>query len=80
MYAFVSAFLSVRNCYEKDEIYFFIATPESTLDIPSRTRGDRHNLVNNYLSAMLIAFIHAGLIEALVELGSKRINDEAEAR
>lgn len=42
------------------------------LDLPSRTRGERHNLLNNYLSALLVAFIDAGLVEALVEVGSRR--------
>jgi len=46
--------------------------PSDALDLPSRTRGERHNLLNNYLSALLIAFINAGLVEALVELGSQR--------
>lgn len=40
------------------------ASPESVgLDLPSRTRGERHNLLNNYLSALLLAFIDCGLIE-----------------
>jgi hypothetical protein len=33
------------------------------LDLPSRTRGERHNLLNNYISALLIAFIDAGLLD-----------------
>jgi len=49
------------------------------LDLPSRTRGDRHNLLNNYLSALLVAFIDAGLIEELINLGSKRRNDDSDA-
>eukprot|EP01114_Cavostelium_apophysatum_P016624 TRINITY_DN4775_c0_g1_i1.p1 TRINITY_DN4775_c0_g1~~TRINITY_DN4775_c0_g1_i1.p1 ORF type:complete len:1113 (-),score=304.93 TRINITY_DN4775_c0_g1_i1:63-3401(-) len=48
------------------------------LDLPSRTRGDRHNLLNNYLSALLISFIDANLIEALVELGSRRRSEQQE--
>jgi len=38
------------------------------LDLPSRTLGLRHNLLNNYIAALLIAFIDSGLIEGLVEL------------
>ena len=45
----------------------FIATPDSGMDIgqelPSRTRGERHNLLNNYLSALLIIFLDCGLVE-----------------
>lgn len=38
---------------------------------PSRTKGERHNLLNNYLSALLTTFINCGLIEGLVTLGTK---------
>ncbi|KAN0036442.1 hypothetical protein ACTFIV_001735 [Dictyostelium citrinum] len=43
---------------------------ETLQDLPSRTRSLRHNLLNNYLSVLLIAFIDNGLIEGLVYLGN----------
>ncbi|EGC39137.1 cytosolic regulator of adenylyl cyclase [Dictyostelium purpureum] len=43
---------------------------ETLQDLPSRTRSLRHNLLNNYLSVLLIAFINNGLIEGLVYLGN----------
>ena len=62
------------------------------LDLPSRTRGERCNLLNNYISALLMAFINAGLIEViflknipkyrqgLIELGSRRREGQAYAK
>eukprot|EP01117_Protostelium_nocturnum_P011476 TRINITY_DN4163_c0_g1_i2.p1 TRINITY_DN4163_c0_g1~~TRINITY_DN4163_c0_g1_i2.p1 ORF type:complete len:1169 (+),score=280.38 TRINITY_DN4163_c0_g1_i2:189-3695(+) len=41
------------------------------VETPSRTKGERHNLLNNYLSALLTTFINCGLIEGLVTLGTK---------
>jgi hypothetical protein len=32
-------------------------------ELPSRTRGERHNLLNNYLSALLVSFMNCGLLE-----------------
>eukprot|EP00002_Diphylleia_rotans_P005434 TRINITY_DN1456_c0_g1_i3.p1 TRINITY_DN1456_c0_g1~~TRINITY_DN1456_c0_g1_i3.p1 ORF type:complete len:936 (-),score=158.70 TRINITY_DN1456_c0_g1_i3:822-3629(-) len=40
----------------------------SPSDIPPRTRN-RHNLMNNYIAAILIAFVNCGLLESLIELG-----------
>eukprot|EP00004_Rigifila_ramosa_P013527 TRINITY_DN3004_c0_g1_i1.p1 TRINITY_DN3004_c0_g1~~TRINITY_DN3004_c0_g1_i1.p1 ORF type:complete len:1085 (-),score=258.97 TRINITY_DN3004_c0_g1_i1:103-3207(-) len=39
-----------------------------SLNLPPRSAG-RHNLLSNYLAALVVAFVHCGLIEALVELG-----------
>ncbi|KYR02655.1 cytosolic regulator of adenylyl cyclase [Tieghemostelium lacteum] len=39
-------------------------------DLPSRTRNLRHNLLNNYIAALLIAFIDCGLIDGLIYLGN----------
>lgn len=50
------------------------------LDLPSRTRGERHNLLNNYISALLMAFIDAGLIEGLIELGSRRRSGQDDSK
>eukprot|EP01087_Luapelamoeba_hula_P013098 TRINITY_DN3724_c1_g1_i3.p1 TRINITY_DN3724_c1_g1~~TRINITY_DN3724_c1_g1_i3.p1 ORF type:complete len:982 (+),score=144.33 TRINITY_DN3724_c1_g1_i3:348-3293(+) len=39
------------------------------LDLPSRTYDERPNLMNNFLSALLLVFIECGLVEALVTVG-----------
>ncbi|EGG19479.1 hypothetical protein DFA_00056 [Cavenderia fasciculata] len=44
--------------------------PDALSDLPSRTRSLRHNLLNNYIAVLLIAFIECGLIEGLVHLGN----------
>ncbi|PRP75703.1 cytosolic regulator of adenylyl cyclase, partial [Planoprotostelium fungivorum] len=41
------------------------------LELPKKARGKQQNLLNNYLSVLLVAFIHCGLIEGLVTLGTK---------
>lgn len=50
-----------------------------TLDLPSRTRAIRHNLLNNYISILLIAFIDCGLVEGLIQLASNLPRDLSEA-
>jgi len=40
-----------------------------TIELPSRTYSKRPNLVNNYLSMLLLVFIRCGLIEALISIG-----------
>jgi rapamycin-insensitive companion of mTOR len=41
------------------------------LDLPSRTFGERPNLLQSYLATLLVAFVHCGLLEALVTLGQE---------
>eukprot|EP01132_Coremiostelium_polycephalum_P001142 gene1142-1449_t len=53
--------------------------PDTLADLPSRTRSLRHNLLNNYIAALLIAFIDSGLIEGLVYLGNFINRDGTEA-
>ena len=42
------------------------STSEARLNLPPRTR--RHNLLDNFNAAVLIAFVESGLVEALVDL------------
>ncbi len=49
-------------------IIFIGSLSDASLDLPSRTRSDRHNLINNYLSALLMGFIHCGLMEVSTTL------------
>jgi rapamycin-insensitive companion of mTOR len=48
----------------------------STMELPSRTLLQRHNLLDNYLAALLIAFIDANLFAVLIELNQRMRNEE----
>ena len=47
-----------------------------SLDLPSRSRANRHNVLNNYTAALLLALIKCGLIEILIELGNGSIQED----
>lgn len=42
----------------------------------NRRAAVRQNLVDNYVAATLVAFLHSGLIEALVHLGTQMAGDK----
>jgi rapamycin-insensitive companion of mTOR len=46
-----------------------------TADAPDRSRSKRQNIMLNYLAVVLSGFIDAGLIEALIELGTDSTDD-----
>jgi len=52
------------------------STSGSTMELPSRTLLQRHNLLDNYLAALLIAFIDSNLFEVLIELNQRMRNEE----
>lgn len=52
------------------------STTGSTMELPSRTLLQRHNLLDNYLAALLIAFIDANLFAVLIELIQRMRNEE----
>ncbi|EFA85310.1 cytosolic regulator of adenylyl cyclase [Heterostelium album PN500] len=49
--------------------------PDTLFDLPSRMKTSRHNLLNNYIAVLLIAFIDCGLIEGLAHLGNLATKD-----
>lgn len=54
-----------------------LSTADSSifLDLPSRTRAMRHNLLNNYIAMLLLGFMDCGLIEGLIQLSSNLPRD-----
>lgn len=41
-----------------------------------RVYSERPNLVNMYRSALLIAFVNCGLVEALVDMGKEQVEEQ----
>jgi len=57
-----------------------VPIPDELLISPTALMGDtdkykskRQNLIHNYLAVLLLSFIEAGIVEALIELGNEYV-------
>jgi rapamycin-insensitive companion of mTOR len=46
--------------------------------LPSRFRNVRHNALDNFIATLLYAFVNAGVIQALIDLGNEMRNESKE--